>query len=530
MNSGRLVPLSPDRPSVHRPSMMGFLALFAGLLARAYLYWMDPLISSDGFLYVQQARALYFRDFDQLLSCYDNVSCYPVFVAAAFSLFGEWVIAGQMTSLFFGTLSLLPLYWILRRFFVEPTASITLLIFALLPVFVWLSRDVLRDPTYWCFSLFGLYFFLRHIEHRRPMGLFISSICFLMGAWARIEGCLFILASACYLIFSCRPEKWRDLFIFFSPYIVAAAAGILYSQVAGIETMDVLKPERLLTRPGEFLSKYREIRDHLTALVRENPTPISPYFFDWVRHLVWFLPFAILMVQITETLFYLFFIILISGIVVWRHEILRDRRLIFLAALSIAALMVLYMQIVYNWSMTDRFIALFLFPAFVFLGAGVSCSASALSTYFKLTPKKAHILMCVIVLAVFVPKILRANYDTEKLIFSEIGEFIAQKEKNQRVVSVAGNFKELRAVHFYANRNYPGAPCFEDGISILKQSDRASLVFVLSHGFDYFVWNEKAWQNGYPETLLPERQGQFQKLRQWSSAREGDLILYEVRQ
>jgi len=491
---------------------------------------MDPLISSDGFLYVQQARALYFREFGELLSCYDNLSCYPIFVAGAYGLFGEWVIAGQMTSLFFGTLALLPLYWIMRRFFTEPTASITLLIFALLPPFVWLSRDILRDPIYWCFSLFGLYLFLRHIEHRRPGWLFVSSICFLMGAWARMEGCLFILVSACYLIFSGRHKKWQDLFIFFSPYIVAAAAGMLYSQVVGIKVMDMLKPERLLTRPVEFLSKYQEIRDNLSTLALENPTAISPHFLDWVRHLVWFLPFAVLVVQMAETLFYLFFIVLVAGMIFWRRELFQDRRLIFLVGLSIASLMVLYMQIVYNWFMTSRFLALFLFPAFVFMGAGVSYSAFALGTYFKLTPKKAHILICVVILLVFVPKILRANYAKEKLIFSDIGEFIAQKEHSRRVVSVAGNFKELRSVHFYANRNYPGAPCFEDGISILMETDRDALLFILSHGFDYFVWNEKAWHDGYPETLLPERQGQFKKLRQWPSEREGNLILYEVRQ
>ncbi|MBA7662508.1 hypothetical protein ES703_70537 [subsurface metagenome] len=66
-------------------------------------------------------------------------------------------MAAKSVSLIFGTMTLVPLYFLLKRFFDESIGLLVLLIFALIPVFIDRSVDVVRGPIFWFFSVLGLY-------------------------------------------------------------------------------------------------------------------------------------------------------------------------------------------------------------------------------------------------------------------------------------------------------------------------------------------------------------------------------------
>ncbi|MDM8523136.1 glycosyltransferase family 39 protein [Desulfococcaceae bacterium HSG8] len=495
--------------------------ILLGFAIRLYTFFFIPLINPDGILYIQQAKALYYGLWDSLTLCYHHFSNYPVFIAASYKIFGDWLLGARIVSLFFGTISLIPFYLLTRRFFDETVSALTLLVFALLPVFIYVSRDVMRDPAYWFFALLGLYLFILQIEKPGKWLLFLSSISFIMGMWARIETVLFILISFGYLVIT---KKWRSVFFFLTPPLFISLVAGICIWVFHRDMPTVFEP-RILTVPLDIVSGYQALRDNLSLMADQRPEGFSPYFFPKVRNLVWLIALGVLGVQIVEALFYPFFLIFILGVPGSMHRIRKDPRLVYLSVTAVMALVVLYGQILFNWAMFSRFIALFLFPGFFFMGLGVEKIIRFLTPRLKKGRSAACAVLCLIILLPGLAKSLRANYVEDKLVFKEIGEFIARKEGSTRAVSVAGGFKRVKIVFFYANLNYDGAPCF-DPEAELTRGHPPDTRWIKKKGFHYFLWDEKS---GTPEGLdqiLKDRA--YVKLNEWHSSRLGRLILFSV--
>jgi len=179
---------------------ISILIILLGFAIRLFSFHYTYIINPDGVLYIHQARAIYYGIKDSILTCsMSYLSNYSILIVLAYKIFGDWVAAAKSVSLFFGTITLIPLYFLLDRFFKKEITVLTTLVFALIPIFVAKSVDVVRDPIYWFFSVLGLYLFVSQIEKRNYLYLILSSLCFLMAAWARIEAILFVLASFIFM-------------------------------------------------------------------------------------------------------------------------------------------------------------------------------------------------------------------------------------------------------------------------------------------------------------------------------------------
>jgi hypothetical protein len=294
-----------------------------------------------------------------------------------------------------------------------------------------------------------------------------------------------------------------------------------------MDLLALLNPERLYNYINGFFYNYRLLREQLKPLA-DITTVINGFnFFPEVRHLVWFIALDALIVQMAETLFYLFFLVLIIGLASWTTRLKSDRRVAYLWILSLSAFALLYAQIIYNWVLTSRFLALFLFPAFIFMGAGIERMTGFLSSRCRLRGNWGNAAMVLLILAFLLPKNWWANFEPDKLVFREIANYIVGREHFTRPISVCGAFKRVRVIHFFANVDYPGAPCLEAG-TILKQTDEKELKQIPMRGFDYFVWNQDNWKNLRIESLPPDIANHFLRLREWPSGRVGKLVLYKV--
>ena len=185
--------------------MRNKFAIFVVCLAfalRLFSFLFTAIINQDGVLYIHQARAIYYGLWDSVLGCgIGYLSNYSIFIVGAYAVVRNWVIAAKSVSLLFGTFTLVPLYLLLREISRKQIALSACLAFALIPVFVDKSVDVVRDPVYWFFLVFGLYFFVAQIGKRNRLYLILSSISLLMAAWARMEAVLFIGITFIYLVF-----------------------------------------------------------------------------------------------------------------------------------------------------------------------------------------------------------------------------------------------------------------------------------------------------------------------------------------
>ncbi len=516
----------PAAESTWRISKIAAGVILSGLIIRLLTFHQTLVVNTDAIFYIQQAKAVYYGLPELITTGYPYLTNYSLFIVFGYLLCGDWVTAASGVSLFFGTFLLIPLYWLLRRFLNEKISVLALLTMAFSPSFVNMSRDVLRGPTCWFFMIFGLFLFVLHLEKRRPVHLLISCICMLMAAWARIEALLFIFVSALFLFFRGGRTRWKDLIWFLSPAFFVVAVAMAKVFLLQNQSLALIGPERILERSTALTDRYQMIRGILAQQIEQQyPGHIYQYFLKKVRNLVWFIAVGVLFVQITRAFYFPFFLLFLAGGISTRSRVLQDSRLAYLTSISGAALLLLYAQIIYLWAMFDRWIALFLFPAYVFIGFGLLALTEYAFKKMKWKPVWIYAMVALLILAAALPKSLRFSTRDEKQVFAEIGRFISDKEEDNLPVSIAGTFKEILLVDFYTHLNYRGAPVFNR--NLILEKEKSDWNEILKKGkVDYFIWDEKsmgdtepAWIQNKPVTPVKE----------WRSEKIGKLILYRVK-
>jgi hypothetical protein len=505
---------------------MAGMVIVLGFALRLYAFLGTPVINPDGILYIQQAKAIHYGLWDQVLACYPYLASYPLLVALSYRVFEDWVVSAKLVSLVFGTATLIPLYLLLRRFWGVAVSVLALLIFAISPSFVEFSREVIRGPIFWFFAVLGLVFFVRHMETQSLAHLFLASISFLMGSWARTEGLIFILVVPLYLLFSGGEHRWRLVTAFvLPPLLVTLAVGALLWSFQ-LRLSDLFATKKIWALAGGPVTSYQELRESLQAMKDNPPQGIRPYFFDKVRNLVWLVALGALGVEIVRAFFLPFFLIFVAGLSGAAKRIRGDPRLGFLALMSVCALPLLYAQVLHSWAMFARFAAVFLFPAYVVVGFGVQRITGFLEHKLGLRLSAAYGLFVIAVLLVAVPKDLRSHDRLEKVVFKDIGEYIAKQKEDRKPVAVGAGFKEVRLIHFYAHVDGAAAPCLRT--DILPKNKGRLLSDIRDSNVDYYVWDEKTGTQDQLARLRGGTAGAVTELKEWYSPKLGRLILFKV--
>ncbi|MFO8166160.1 MAG: glycosyltransferase family 39 protein [Desulfatiglandales bacterium] len=513
---------SKYEPNNSTIQILPVLILLVGFSIRFFAFHCTPIINPDGTLYIQQAKAIYYGLNNMLTACFPYLSIYPIFIVGSFKIFGDWIVAAKTVSLIFGSLSLIPLYLMLRRFFDETIASFSLLIFALNPAFIDVCGKVVRGPIYWFFSLFGLYLFILHIERKKSLYLILSTFVLFIAAWARIEAILYIIMSFVYMVVISKEKKLQNSFFFLLPVILIFAILIIYN----IPVMELFAPQRITNKISTALANYQTLRANLGEIIDQRPIGISPYFLPKVKNLLWFIAIGALFVQIIRAFFLPFFLIFVLGIGGLGGRIKRDPRLLYLVIVSIAALAVLYIQTLDQWAIVNRHISLFLFPSFVLIGFGLEKIIYLFKTRFQFSQSVVYAIICLLIFSIALPKNLKRSED-DKILFKEIGEFISNHSENKGEILIAGSFKRIRLIHFYANLNYPNAPCFNIN-SIFTDKNKGSMRFLKKNAFHYFIWDEKNWTKKELNTIRNKYQKNIIELKECWSPKLGKIILFKV--
>jgi 4-amino-4-deoxy-L-arabinose transferase-like glycosyltransferase len=506
-------------------SRWALMVMLIGTVIRLYAFYKLPLFSSDGIIYIQQAKALYYGQYDQIFSCYQILYNYPVFVALFYKIIGDWLAAARCVSLFFSMATFLPMYWLLRRFFNDTISCLSLLIFVLLPPYVIMSQEVMRGSVYMFFAAMGLYLFILQFQKRNGTLLLLAGLSLLMATWARKEAALFVLVGWVFLIFSRQQHKWFRIFYFTAPYLVVIGLAVSLYSFSDVDLKSLMKLEQQIEN---IMPKFEGVYEGLKMLSEQPMNLFALEFFKHVRNLIWWLALGVLLSQLMETLFYIFPVVLVAGVIVSFKRLGSDKRLMFLAVVSLCAFLVLYFQIFFTWIMTSRFTLLFILPAFVFVAAGVDKAYNWLQLRVSDKKVQAGLLMALIIMSLMMPKSLRATYVKEKLIINEIGEFIAAREQYQRPVKIGGAFKRLRYAHFYANLKYKGAPCYDWQNHLSGWRYPTDPQYYKVNGYHYYIWDEKSNAPQGLDWIEKDPARTFTKVREWSSKRWGRIILYEI--
>lgn len=177
------------------------------LIGIAFILRLYTVLMAQGIAYDSAAYGFMARDFmkgnvDKALAIPGH-PLYP-FLISLFSINTEDVeIVGRLISLFFGTLTVIPLYFLIRNAIGKKEAIFSVLFYAFHPYLVSYSGMMLTEATYWGMLVLSVYFFWTGLQRDKiwKMGLsgFFLGLAYLTRpegigylavfiAWAIIEG------------------------------------------------------------------------------------------------------------------------------------------------------------------------------------------------------------------------------------------------------------------------------------------------------------------------------------------------------
>ncbi len=158
---------------------------------RLYMVFHTFVITNDGVLYVKMAKLISAgeagRAFDLLF-----FSLYPLIIAAFQKVFGDWELSAQMVSAVFGSLTIIPLYFLIRSQFSRTVALISSTFFVFHPYLVRFSAEVVRGPTFWFVFMTALWVGWEAISRKRAWLFFLTGLLGVVSFLLRPEGILVI--------------------------------------------------------------------------------------------------------------------------------------------------------------------------------------------------------------------------------------------------------------------------------------------------------------------------------------------------
>jgi hypothetical protein len=505
----------------------GVIAIGAALRVIAWIN--SVIIDPDGPLYIEQARAIYYHRWDLLANCGPNyVANYPFFIAACHFLIPGWEVCARAVSFLFGTAFLIPLYLMLRCFTDRNVSALTTLTFAALPLFVGRSVDVLRDSTYWFFLASGLYFFVVHLKQEKPLALLFCSISLLMASWARVEAVLFIPISFFYLASS--RQKLKNMFVFALPVILVLLAGSVLALFTDVPINSLHRGGEILDKISATTSQYQSLRDELKVLADSQQDEWLNFFLSAARTNMWLVALGLLLNRLLESFLYIFFVILIIGLSDIRKKLAEDRRFAYFLILAVAAFILLYVHTFHRWVRESRYMVILLLPCAVFIGLGYQKIINRLKVIFPGKAFRPFLIIASLVILCTLPKNL-THFEPDKVVFKEIGQLIATREGNHRIINISASQTTQLWVSFYANLHYKGALCFqrekENSWRFFSKSPDSFFQTLKDRNIQYLLWTQRQWPQDIDLFKSPHHPN-LKEIGKWYHPDTGAIILYKV--
>lgn len=491
------------------------------------------IINPDGIHYIHQARSVFYHDWGSLTTCHIKyISMVPFLIAPAYAVFHDWIAAGRFVSFSFSFATLFPLYFLLKRFFEKPLISIILLVYALIPVFVSRSADILRDPIFWFFICSGMLMFVRQWDpssnRRYPIALLASTLFFLVSMWARIEGVMFIAASGFYLLIYKTDHKLKKLLFFSIPLICIGLAVIAGSFFVDANGADFLRLDQIGHELAQFITHYKDVRSQLKSLA-PNHLGYFKEFLNRVREVVWYVPFALIIKTILKGFHYPYALLFVSGFIGISRRWSHTKPIGYFVCLSVFSLAVIYLHLLQTWVIQNRFIAILIFPSCLFIGYGIDNTIRFLKEKCRLKPAIAVGSVILFILAFGLGKNLKPHHE-DKIIFRQIGEIIASQKEPEQVVRISGAHSTVYEwVFFYAHQHYPGTLCAKALIGEIPQRYDQLIKDMAHTGIRYLFYEENEWPKDAFNLMAAPYEKEFHILGKWRHKDTGTLMLLELR-
>lgn len=512
------------------------LILLFALGVRLYALYSTHIVNQDGTGYIYQAQAVYHGQWQAINDCsVPFLSSYPFLIAAAYPVFGDWLAAARSVSILFGWLFLVPLYGLCRRFFDFRTSAFVLLLYALMPVFVGRSADVVRDPIFWALATAGLYLFLRSVESDRWPPALMAGALFLAAVTARIEAAVYLMVSAGFILFAGGKNRWGRLFSLLLPTLLVAALLLLLSTQGGLFKNAFSRIDEIGQKIVAPVAHYGGLQNSLAELVHRTDIPLETrLFIHMAKNTIWLVGVGAVFVYALESFFFAYVPFFLAGLV---HSIRRparaEKQRVYFFLLAAAGGVALTAHVLDVWILENRFFALVILPSFLFAGTGLERTAAFFQKRLGWKPAMVWLAAGIFIAASALSIDLR-DREPEKAVFAEIGRRIAAENQTKAPASVSAPSPLQGWIAFYANRSTPGPFCALDLDKCWdlwqETADADAFLDMLEQEqIRYLLWTERFWPGERFDPGKGRYADRFRELGRWRQPEAGEMILYEVR-
>ena len=210
------------------------LLIFISAFFIRYVFANAQIIAQDGILYIEVAKNILAGNF-QAVSGYGFISLYSFLIALFQMIFHNWELSGKMVSVVFGSLTIIPLFLFIKGIFNLKVAVVSALFYMVHPRFVEYASDVLREPTYWFFSVLAIWLAWVGISRKKYLVFVLASLSTGLAMFTRSEGMLIWIIVILWIVWLFVKESkqrkrtlvYMAIYIFSLPLLMAPFLFIL---------------------------------------------------------------------------------------------------------------------------------------------------------------------------------------------------------------------------------------------------------------------------------------------------------------
>jgi len=508
------------------------LVLAIGLAVRLVALAHVTIINPDGILYIQQAKAISTGQWHLLNQSLSYVSLYPFLIAFVHCCVHDWILSGQLLSLCCGMGMLLVVHRTLRLFFLPSISWLTTLLFALTPVFVRYSVDVLRDALFWFFFALSLWLILLSIRQAaaglRSSALLLAANCtILLASWSRIEAIVLLPATCLFLLVCDRSRNVRKLLIFLVPSACLAVLGWIVVLHSGRDVFALVRIDEVVRKLTAPVESYHRLRSELKMLADGYGWSLLGCYLQSSFHTVWITAVGGIFVNALESFFYPYVLIYVLGLREAWNRMRHVREYQYLAIVIGCSLGVLFVHSIQNWIMTYRFIAILIIPSCVVAGLGMQKMVGYFSRMSRLGEKRAVALVAFFVFIVAISKDIQ-GIESDKSVYIAISQQMSALNISDEPLTVASMPSvAYQWIDFYCNIDK----------KYRKNSDIVVYEYYSVHnlassmrlrGVSLLFWEENAWKKSNFGQNESEFSAYFKEIGKWFHEDTGKMILFEI--
>src|SRR4030043_1963302 len=178
-----------------------FILFSFALVVRLIALHQNYVIANDGLFYIKMAPLSSAGEYlHELFRSHAYYSFFPLLILLFYKVFGDWVLAGQLVSTLCGALTVIPLYLLARRIFDGKIALWGTIFYALCPLLVQYSAEVLRDVPFIFFYTTALWSGYKGIKDGKLFFVALSSFFISISASLRLEGLMLLVVFVLFLL------------------------------------------------------------------------------------------------------------------------------------------------------------------------------------------------------------------------------------------------------------------------------------------------------------------------------------------